>query len=65
MPKKIEANGKVFEFDDNATDEQIGSALDEYFSSNPAEVKKKNLHNQVSWVVHWVHQSLIKLFSRM
>lgn len=41
MPKKIEANGKVFEFDDNATDEQIGSALDEYFSSNPTEVKKK------------------------
>lgn len=30
--KIVEANGQKFEFDDSATIEQIGSALDEYFS---------------------------------
>lgn len=33
MTQTIEANGQEFEFDDNATPEQIGSALDEYFGA--------------------------------
>jgi len=33
MAKKVTANGKTFTFDDNVTNEQIGSAVDEYFSS--------------------------------
>ena len=37
MAKKVKANGKTFTFEDNVTDEQIGSAIDEYFTS----LKKK------------------------
>jgi hypothetical protein len=33
MAKKVSANGKTFTFDDNVTNEQIGTAIDEYFSS--------------------------------
>ena len=38
MAKKVTANGKTFTFDDNVSNEQISSALDEYFSST---LKKK------------------------
>jgi len=34
MPVTIEANGETFEFEDGTTDEQIGAALDEYFSQS-------------------------------
>lgn len=37
MAKKVKANGKTFTFDDDVTNEQIGSVVDEYFSS----LKKK------------------------
>jgi hypothetical protein len=38
MAKKVTANGKTFTFDDNVSTEQIGSSIDEYFSS----LKKKD-----------------------
>ena len=43
MPKKVTANGKTFTFDDNVTEEQIGEAIDSYFSeeSNSTIEKKK------------------------
>lgn len=37
MAKQVKANGKTFTFDDNVTNDQIGSVVDEYFSS----LKKK------------------------
>ncbi len=44
MPKKVTAQGKVFTFDDNVSDEEIGISIDEYFSNNPSpELKKKKL----------------------
>ena len=36
MPKIVKANGKTFTFDDNVTNDQISSTIDEYFG-----VKKK------------------------
>jgi len=44
MAKKVTANGKTFTFDDNITNEQIGSVIDEYFS----DIQKKNLVENVS-----------------
>ena len=38
MAKKVTANGKTFTFDDNITNDQIGTVIDEYFSS----AEKKN-----------------------
>jgi len=38
MAKKVTANGKEFTFDDNATEQQIGEAIDSYFKG---QVKKK------------------------
>jgi hypothetical protein len=48
MAKKVTANGKTFTFSEDATVEQIGQALDEYFKKNPqssqgADQKKKDL----------------------
>lgn len=30
MAKKVKANGKTFTFDDNVTNDQIGTVVDEY-----------------------------------
>ena len=41
MAKTVVANGKTFTFDDDATNEQIGDAIDEYFSGQAEPLKKK------------------------
>jgi hypothetical protein len=41
MAKTVVANGKTFTFDDEATNEQIGDAIDEYFSGQAEPLKKK------------------------
>ena len=38
MSRKVKANGKIFTFNDNVTDEQISKAVDEYFKG---DIKKK------------------------
>lgn len=38
MARKVKANGKTFTFDDNVTDAEIATAVDEYFAG---QVKKK------------------------
>ncbi len=44
MAKKVTANGKTFTFDDNISNEQIGTVIDEYFSG----IEKKNPVQNVS-----------------
>jgi len=38
MPKIVKANGKTFTFDDNVTNDQISSTIDEYFGVKKKEV---------------------------
>jgi hypothetical protein len=40
MPKIVKANGKTFTFDDNVTNDQISSTIDEYFGVKKKEVSQ-------------------------
>ncbi|TAF72964.1 MAG: hypothetical protein EAZ53_14340 [Bacteroidetes bacterium] len=46
MPKEVIANGKKFTFDNNVSNEDIGDAIDEYFTNNPISQKKSPNESQ-------------------
>jgi hypothetical protein len=46
MPKIVKANGKTFTFEDNVTNEQISSTIDEYFNVKKKVVSKPTVQEK-------------------